>query len=105
MRKYAGKTLEDPQFNDAVKQSMMKAILAMGLISGPNDPKWQEMSAQDAAKSLADSGLDPSKVSDAAVRKALELCDRVAKGDLDAARELAAQHEARHKEAHTQAEV
>ena len=108
MKKYAGKTLEDPQFNGAVKQSMLKAMMAAGLISGPNDPKWLSMSAQDAAKALAASGLDPSKVSDPAVRKALLLAKRIAAGDLDAARELVAHHEVhheRHKRARRHAET
>merc|ERR1719408_421740 len=77
-------------------------MMAAGLISGPNDPKWLSMSAQDAAKALAASGLDPSKVSDPAVRKALLLAHRVAAGDLGAARELAAHHEV-HRERHARA--
>ena len=94
---YAGKTLEDPQFNGAVKQSMMAAMVAAGLISGPDDPKWLSMSAQDAAKALATSRLNPSKVSDPAVRKALLLAKRIAAGDLGAARELVAHHKVHHQ--------
>merc|ERR1711871_229938 len=100
--KWDGKTLEDPHFGHAVKQSMMKAMMAAGLISGPNDPRWHAMSAEDAAKALAASGLDPSKVSDPAVRKALLLAHRVAAGDMGAARELAAHHEV-HRERHARA--
>ena len=106
--KWDGKTLEDPHFGHAVKQSMMKAMMAAGLISGPNDPRWHAMSAEDAAKALAGSGLDPSQVSDPAVRKALLLAQRVAAGDMGAARELAAHYEVhheRHERARRHAEV
>ena len=108
MKKYPGKTLADPQFNGAVKQSLTKAMMAAGLISGPNDLRWLSMSAQDAAKALAASGLNPSKSSDPAVHEALLLARRITVSDLDAARELVAHLEVcheRHKNARRHSEI
>ena len=81
----AGKTLADPKFASEVKDSMLAAMIAAGIISGPNDPKWKVMSAEEAAKLLSESDLDPSQVSDPAVRRALLLAKRIASGDHTAA--------------------
>ena len=84
---------EDPHFDGALKRSMLKAAVATRLVEGPNDATWLSMSPQDAAKALSASRLDPSKLSDRAVRRALQLAPRVAAGDADAARELAGRSE------------
>ena len=71
-----------------VKWTMMKALVTAGVISGINDPKWRSMSAEEAEKMLADAGIDPSKITAAAV--AIRLAKRVAAGDMHAAQEVAA---------------
>jgi len=68
----------------------MKALLAAGVISDINDPKWHSMSAEEAAKMLADADIDPSKIKDPAVAAAIRLAHRVAAGDVHAARHVAA---------------
>ena len=73
----AGKTLSDPAFASAVKNSMLAALIAAGVISGPGDAKWKAMSAQDAAKQLSASGLDASNVSDPVVKRALALAKQI----------------------------
>merc|ERR1719247_428051 len=94
----AGKTLSDPEFAGEVKHSMLAAMIAAGIISGPDDPKWKTMSAEEAAKLLSESDLDPSQVSDPAVRRALMLAKRIASGDHTAAHELVAHHRVHHME-------
>merc|ERR1711998_488769 len=86
----ADKHLHDPHFNAQVKSSMMKALLAAGVISDINDPKWHSMSAEEAAKMLADANIDPSKIKDPAVAAAIRLAHRVAAGDVHAARSVVA---------------
>merc|ERR1711998_823501 len=86
----ASKHLSDPHFNAQVKSSMMKALLAAGVISDIHDPKWHSMSAEEAAKMLADADIDPSKIKDPAVAAAIRLAHRVAAGDVHAARHVAA---------------
>merc|ERR1719265_2368858 len=98
----ADKHLHDPHFNAQVKSSMMKALLAAGVISDINDPKWHSMTAEEAAKMLAEANIDPSKIKDPAVAAAIRLAHRVAAGDVHAARSvvahgLAAEAHAAHK--------
>merc|ERR1719181_592733 len=95
----ANKTLKDPHFNAHVKSTMMKALLAAGVISDINDPKWHSMSAEEAAKMLADADIDPSKITDPALAAAIRLAHRVAAGDVHAARHVAA-HAVAAKQAH-----
>ena len=70
----AGKKLHDPEFASEVKDSLLAAMIAAGIISGPDDPKWHSMSAEEAAKMLAGADIDHSKISDPAVREASEEC-------------------------------
>merc|ERR1719181_1234205 len=86
----ADKHLTDKDFNHQTKQSMMRALLAAGVISDIHDPKWHSMTAQEAAKMLADADIDPSKISDPAVREAIKMAHRVAAGDVHAARHVVA---------------
>merc|ERR1719502_182028 len=67
----ASKHLTDKGFNDQTKQAMLRALLAAGVISDINDPKWHSMTAEEAAKMLADADIDHSKISDPAVREAI----------------------------------
>jgi len=86
----ANKDLKDPEFNSQARQAMLKALAATGLIADIHDPKWQNMSAEEVAKMLADADIDPSKIKDPAVAAAIRLAKRVAAGDVHAAREVAA---------------
>jgi len=88
----ASKHLSDPHFNKQVKSSMMKALFAAGVISDINDPKWHSMTAEEAARMLADADIDHSKITDPAVREAIKMAHRVAAGDVHAARHVAAHH-------------
>jgi hypothetical protein len=73
-------------------------MIAAGIISGPDDPKWHSMSAEEAAKLLSESELDPSTISDPSVRRALMLAKRIASGDHTAAHELVAHHRVHHEQ-------
>merc|ERR1712070_154398 len=86
----ASKHLSDPHFNSHVKTAMLKALLAAGVISDINDPKLKSMTAEEAAKMLADADIDPSKIKDPAVAAAIRLAHRVAACDVHAARHVAA---------------
>merc|ERR1712185_95356 len=88
----ASKHLSDPHFNKQVKTAMMRALLAAGVISDINDPKWHSMTAEEAAKMLAGADIDHSKITDPAVREAIKMAHRVAAGDVHAARHVAAHH-------------
>merc|ERR1711998_814199 len=94
-----GKHLTDKDFNHQTKQVMLKALLAAGVISDMHDPKWHSMTAEEAAKMLADADIDHSKITDPAVREAIKMAHRVAAGDVHAARHVAA-HAVFSKQAH-----
>merc|ERR1711881_343377 len=92
-KKYANSHLGQPHFNKKVKNAMMDALVKAGIIKNPNDPKWANMSAQDAAKLLASAGLDPSQISDPSLRAAVLLAKKIAAGDANAARTFMAHHD------------
>merc|ERR1719502_251238 len=73
--------LKNKAFNKRTKNALMHALFKAGIIKNPNDPKWANMSAEDAAKMLAGAGLDPSQISDPTLRAAVLLAGRIAKGD------------------------
>jgi hypothetical protein len=88
------------KFRTELKSAMLKALVAAGIITDIHDPKWHSMSAEEAAKMLADADIDPSKISDPAVREAIKMAHRVAAGDVHAARHVAAHHVAASVVAH-----
>ena len=46
----ASQTLKDPQFNEDVKSTMLKALGATGVIGDINEPRWQRVGAEEAAE-------------------------------------------------------
>ena len=98
----SGKTMaQDGEFRDQVKDAMVKALVATGVVSSADDPRVEAMSAEDAAQMLATkrvtgagSGVmkaaEPAQA-DPAVAEAIRLAGKVAAGDEDAAREVVAQ--------------
>merc|ERR1719253_325889 len=82
---------------------MLRALFAAGVISDIHDPKWHSMTAQEAAKMLANADIDHSKITDPAVREAIKMAHRVAAGDVHAARHVAAHHIASGVRRHEQA--
>merc|ERR1719421_2398281 len=83
-----GASLQDPHFNSQVRSSLVRALLAAGIITDPNDPRLKNMSAEECAKLLAESGVDPSKFADPEVAAAIRLASRIASGDTEAAKDL-----------------
>ena len=90
MHQLQGQTLSDPKFNNEARNAMIRAMMAAGMISGPNDPRLHGMNAQDCARWMMRANIDPSKFSDPSIRAAFRLAGRIANGDTDAAKELVA---------------
>merc|ERR1719498_2283473 len=91
--------MSDSEFASEVKDSLLSAMVAAGIVTGADDPAWASMSAEGAAKLLAESGLDASQVTDPEVKRALQLAGKIAAGDNGAAQALVAHHrvEKRHE--------
>ena len=87
-------------FGSEVKDSLLGAMMAAGIVTGPDDANWLGMSAEEAAKLLGESDIDPSTVSDPEVQQALLLAKQLAAGDASAAHELVARHQVCFMHAH-----
>merc|ERR1719191_1536419 len=97
-----GKTLKDPVFAGKVREQMLQALLAAGIITDPNDPRIKgppPMTAQQAAKMLAAAGIDPSTIKDPRIRAAVKLASAIATGDPDAIKKLAMHSSGEHSAA------
>ena len=81
------KTLKDPIFNQQTTDALTSALIKLGILK-PGDPRLKNMTAEEAAKLLAASGINPATIADPVTRKALQLAGRIAVGDNNAAREL-----------------
>ena len=88
----SGKTIaRDREFGDQVKDTMVKALVAIGAVSSADDPRAQAMTAEDAAQMVGNTSVDTATIADPSVVEAVRLAQRVALGDADAAREVVAQ--------------
>ena len=89
----SGKTIaRDREFGDQVKDTMVKALVAIGAVSSADDPRAQAMTAEDAAQMVGNTSVDTATIADPSVVEAVRLAQRVALGDADAAREVVAQN-------------
>ena len=79
---------------------MLEALYKAGIIKDMNNPRWLSMTAEEAARMLHDAGLDPTKINDPELRRAVELAGHILNGDSDAARQLVAPVSYTHLRAH-----
>ena len=77
-----------------VKKALLHSAVAAGIVTGPDDGRWAELSVKKVAKGIVDSEMALScSVSDANVRKVLPLAQRLADGEREAGTLLAEQIE------------
>ena len=96
---FADKYLDDPEslllkhrqpFNVRTKNALLRALQKAGVIKNATDPRWESMTAEEAAKMLHDVELDAAGIHDTELRTAVELAAHISNGDSDAARQLVA---------------
>jgi hypothetical protein len=83
-----GVSMENGDFNDRVREILMRALVASGIVDDPSQRKWRDMSAEQLARILADAHLNPADFSDPVVANAIRLANQIAHGDDHAAKEL-----------------